>query len=297
MEPYIGGQAIVEGVMMRSGNRVAIAVRQSDSHIHVETEERFSYASQYPILALPLVRGTVVLFESTILGMQALTRSTGLSSGDEEAELRPWEIAMTLFASLTAAILFFVLIPVYAANWLTDGGIWFALIEGALRLAIFTGYIWGIGRMRDIRRVFEYHGAEHKTINCYEAGEPLTVDNIRRHSLIHKRCGTSFLLFVMLLSAAVFSFVSGEYLSFWAKVAARILLLPLVAGLSYELIRWSAEQTGRWATLLVSPGLLMQRFTTREPDDDQIEVAIASVRAVLEPETPVEPFSRSVIGQ
>lgn len=284
MEPYIGGQAIVEGVMMRSGHRVAIAVRQPDNRIHVETEERFSYAEQYPILALPLLRGSVVLFESTLLGMQALTKSTGLSSGDDGAELRPWEIAMTLLASLAATILFFILIPVYAAKWLTDGGVWFALIEGTLRLAIFTGYIWLIGIMRDIRRVFEYHGAEHKTINCYEAGEPLTVDNVRRHSLIHKRCGTSFLLFVMLLSVAVFAFVSGEYLSLWSKVAARILLLPLVAGLSYELIRWSAGQTGKWTTWLVSPGLFMQRLTTREPDDEQIEVAIASVLAVQEPE-------------
>jgi uncharacterized protein YqhQ len=284
VEPYLGGQAIVEGVMMRSANRVAYAVRKQDNELHVETETRRSYAEKYPILAFPVIRGSLVLFESTILGIYALTKSTNLSSGEEEQELRPWEITLTLLGALAAAVLLFVWIPVFAASRLTDGGGWFALVEGVIRLAGFTGYVWLIGRMKDMQRVFGYHGAEHKTINCCEAGDPLTVENVRRHSIIHKRCGTSFLLFVMLLSVAVFAFVSGESLPFWFKVTARILLLPLIADLSYELIRWSAGHSGPLAAWLVSPGLLMQKLTTREPDDAQIEVAIASVLAVLEPQ-------------
>lgn len=282
MEPrYIGGQAVIEGVMMRAGNRVAVAVRKPNREIHVETEERRSLVQKYPVLGLPLIRGSVVLFESAVVGMQALARSTNLSAGEAEEELTSWQLAATLSLSVLLAILLFILAPVYGAKWLTDNSVAFALTEGALRLAIFLGYIGLISRMKDIQRVFEYHGAEHKTINCYEAGEELTVENVRRHTLIHKRCGTSFLLFVVLISIFVFSFFSGDQLSLLAKIVARIALLPVIAGLSYELIRWSAGQTSRLAAVLASPGLAMQKMTTREPDDSQIEVAIASTLAVL----------------
>ncbi|MFC4769437.1 DUF1385 domain-containing protein [Effusibacillus consociatus] len=282
MEPqFVGGQAIMEGVMMRAGTRVAIAVRKPDQTIHVETEERVSWSRKYPVLGLPFVRGSVVLLEATILGMQSLTKSTNLSSGEDEEELTPWQVSLTLLSSAVLAILLFVMAPVYAAKWLTGNGLAFALVEGIIRLVIFIGYVWGISRMKDIQRVFEYHGAEHKTINCLEAGEELTVENVRKHTLIHKRCGTSFLLFVMLISIVLFAFLSGDDLSLVTKVGARIALFPVIAGLSYELIRWSAGQTGRWAMVLVSPGLWMQKMTTREPDDSQIEVAIASTNAVL----------------
>jgi uncharacterized protein YqhQ len=281
---YIGGQAIIEGVMMRAGNRVAIAVRKPDQQIHIETEERVSYIRKYPFLGIPFIRGSVVLLESMILGMQALTKSTNLSVDEKEEELTPWQLTITMGFSVLLAVLLFVMIPVYAAKWLTESSVAFALVEGVIRLLIFAGYIWAISLMKDIQRVFEYHGAEHKTINCYESGDELTVENVRKHSLIHKRCGTSFLLFVMIISIFLFAFFSGDNLSSLVKISARVALFPVVAGLSYELIRWSAGQTSRWSTLLVSPGLLMQRMTTREPDDSQIEVAIASTLAVLESE-------------
>ncbi|GAX90189.1 DUF1385 domain-containing protein [Effusibacillus lacus] len=288
MEPrYIGGQAVMEGVMMRNGNRVSIAVRKPDGQIEIETEERVSLSQTYPVLGLPLVRGAVVLVESTVLGMQALTRSANMSTGEDEEELTGWQLTLTLLASFVLAVFLFVLAPVYAAKWLSDSGVSFAAAEGAVRLAVFVGYIGLISRMKEIRRVFEYHGAEHKTINCYEAGDPLTVDNVRRHTLLHKRCGTSFLLFVVLISIFLFSFFSGEQLSMSAKVGIRIALLPVIAGLAYELIRWSARQSSQWSLWFIAPGLMMQKLTTREPDDSQIEVAIASVLAVLSPEQPV----------
>lgn len=282
MEPYIGGQAIMEGVMMRNGTRVAMAVRQPDDQIHVETEERSPWSKKYPILGLPLIRGFVMLLESTILGMQVLTKSTNISTGEEEEELTPWEITLTLTAAVGFAALLFIFVPVYAAKWLTKGSVPFAIMEGTFRLAIFIAYIWLIGKTKDIQRVFQYHGAEHKTINCYEAGDPLTVENVRRHRLLHKRCGTSFLLFVMLLSVVVFAFFSGQQMSLLTKMVSRVALVPVIAGVAYELIRWSAGQTGPFAAGLVLPGLLMQKMTTREPDNAQIEVAIASVLAVVE---------------
>lgn len=277
----------MEGVMMRNGNRVSIAVRKPDGQIEIETEERVSLSQTYPVLGLPLVRGAVVLVESTVLGMQALTRSANMSTGEDEEELTGWQLTLTLLASFVLAVFLFVLAPVYAAKWLSDSGVSFAAAEGAVRLAVFVGYIGLISRMKEIRRVFEYHGAEHKTINCYEAGDPLTVDNVRRHTLLHKRCGTSFLLFVVLISIFLFSFFSGEQLSMSAKVGIRIALLPVIAGLAYELIRWSARQSSQWSLWFIAPGLMMQKLTTREPDDSQIEVAIASVLAVLSPEQPV----------
>lgn len=288
MEPqlYIGGQAVIEGVMMRGGDKVAIAVRKPDHSIHVEHEVRRSWTQRFKFLALPLVRGSAVLFESTFIGYQALNKSANLSLDEEGEELSNWQMALTLILSLGFGVALFILAPLYIAKWITDGatGTLFAAIEGVLRLAIFVLYMWLISRMKDIQRVFQYHGAEHKTINCYEAGDELTVENVRRHTMIHKRCGTSFLLFVMVISIILFSFFSKEGMSHLEMMAYRILLMPVVAGLSYELIRWSGNSTNRFVTWLVSPGMLMQRLTTREPDDTMIEVAIASVQAVIQEE-------------
>ncbi|PWK16294.1 DUF1385 domain-containing protein [Tumebacillus permanentifrigoris] len=286
MEPqlYIGGQAVIEGVMMRGGDKVAVAVRKPDNSIHVEHEVRRSWTQRFKFLALPLVRGTAVLFESTFIGYQALNKSANLSVDEEGEELSNWQMALTLIFSLAFGVGLFILAPLYIAQWVTNGatGTAFAAIEGVLRLLIFVAYMWLISRMKDIQRVFMYHGAEHKTINCFEAGEALTVENVRRHTLIHKRCGTSFLLFVMVISIILFSFFSKEGMSHWEMMAYRIGLMPVVAGLSYELIRWSGNSTNRCVAWLVSPGMLMQRLTTKEPDDSMIEVAIASVQAVIE---------------
>ncbi|KEO83366.1 DUF1385 domain-containing protein [Tumebacillus flagellatus] len=285
MEPqlYIGGQAVMEGVMMRGGDKVAVAVRKPDNSIHVESEVRIPWTQRFKFLALPLVRGTAVLFESTFIGYQALNKSANLSIDEEGEELSNWQMVLTMIFSLGFGVALFILAPLYIAKWITSGatGTAFAAIEGVMRLVIFVAYMWLISRMKDIQRVFQYHGAEHKTINCFEAGEELTVENVRRHTMIHKRCGTSFLLFVMVISIILFSFFSKQGMSHWEMMIYRIVLMPVVAGLSYELIRWSGNSTNRCVAWLVSPGMLMQRLTTREPDDSMLEVAIASVQAVL----------------
>lgn len=286
MEPqlYIGGQALLEGVLMRGGNKVAIAVRKSDHTIHVEEEMRSPLTRRSRFLALPVVRGTAVLYDSLLIGYRALNKSAALSGAeDDDEELSGWEVTLSLLVSVLLAVGLFLFLPLYGAQWLTgDGsGALFAAVEGGLRLGVFFLYVWLISRMDDIRRVFQYHGAEHKTINCYEAGEELTVENVRRHTMIHKRCGTSFLLFVMLISIVLFSFLSGTRLSMWEMAMFRLLMLPVVAGLSYELIRYSGSTTNKYVTWLVSPGLLMQKLTTREPHDDMIEVAILSVKCVI----------------
>jgi uncharacterized protein YqhQ len=284
MEPqsYIGGQAVIEGVMMRNGNRVAVAVRKSDRTIHVDTEERVPWTNR-ALLHLPILRGSAILFESLVTGIRALNQSSAVSADEEEEQLTGWQLAGTLLFSLAFAAGLFLLLPLYAAEWLTghaDGAL-FAVMEGVIRLGLFLAYILLIARLDDIQRVFQYHGAEHKTINCYEAGEELSVANVRRHTMMHKRCGTSFLLFVMVISIVAFSFLSGPGMAQWERLLYRLLLMPVVAGLSYELIRFSGGTDSRWVTWLVSPGMLLQRLTTREPDDEMIEVAIASVQAVV----------------
>ncbi|HEU4965701.1 MAG TPA: DUF1385 domain-containing protein [Bacilli bacterium] len=286
MEPqlYIGGQAVIEGVMMRGGDKVAVAVRKPDGSIQVDANKSRPWTQKYPWLGLPLVRGTAVLLESMVVGYKALNKSASVSDAEEEEPIGKWQAIGTLLFSLLLGVGLFVLLPLYATEWLTAGGSgpWFALIEGVLRLSLFVLYVWLISRMEDIQRVFKYHGAEHKTINCYEAGEALTVDNVRRHTVIHKRCGTSFLLFVMVIGIVLFSFFSADTMSHLERALYRLLLLPVVAGLSYELIRFSGNSTRKWLGLVIWPGLLMQRLTTREPEDEMLEVAIESVRAVVD---------------
>lgn len=286
MEPqlYIGGQAVIEGVMMRGGDKVAVAVRKPDQSIQVESEVKEPWTKRSTFLALPLVRGTAVLFESTFIGYWALNKSASLSVDEEGEELSTGQMVGTLLFSLLVGVALFILLPLYAAKWMThDGaGPLFAAVEGVMRLLIFVFYIWLISRAKDIQRVFQYHGAEHKTINCYEAGEALTVENVRKHTLIHKRCGTSFLLFVMVISIIVFSFFSSHSMSHLQMLLYRIVLMPVVAGLSYELIRVSGSSTNKVVNCIVLPGQLMQRLTTREPDDSMIEVAIESVKAVVD---------------
>lgn len=295
MEPqlYIGGQAVIEGVMMRGGNKVALAVRKPDQSIHVESETSTPWTLRSKLLALPIVRGTAVLLESTFIGYKTLNKSASLAVDEEGEELSNWQMTGTLLISLIFGIGLFVLLPLYASKWLThDGsGPLFAAIEGVMRLAIFVLYMWVVSRSKDIQRVFQYHGAEHKTINCYESGEELTVANVRNHTLIHKRCGTSFLLFVMVISIVVFSFFSSHNMSHLQMMLYRIVLMPVVAGLSYELIRFSGNSTNRVLGWLVAPGQLMQRLTTREPDDAMIEVAIESVKAVLDNEGGAKPLT------
>jgi len=278
----IGGQAVVEGVMMRAGTRVAVAVRTPEKGICVEMKERPAMSKKYRFLLLPFVRGTVVLIESAIIGMQSLHIANRLAMGDvENSKVNTLQMAVSSLVSAAFALGLFVLFPLLASRYLTSNhrGILFNAVEGIIRLSLFVLYISGISLMKDIRRVFQYHGAEHKAINTYEAGVDLTIENVRKHSLIHRRCGTSFLLFVMVVSIFVFSLVTTP--SLIAQIGFRILLLPLVAGIAYEWIRLSASSNSRVLLWLVTPGLALQKMTTREPDDDQIEVAIASVLPII----------------
>ncbi|MGN0958860.1 MAG: DUF1385 domain-containing protein [Selenomonas bovis] len=277
----VGGQAVIEGVMMRGPKDVATAVRDPNGRIQVETHPVSSIADRYPILKKPMLRGTVSLVESLVLGLRSLSYSAKMA-GDEDEQLTDKEMAGTIIFALVLASILFIAIPTGAAkffHFITDDPVFLNLMEGFLRLAIFLAYIGGISRMKDIRRVFQYHGAEHKTIHCYEAGLPLTVANVQRFSRLHPRCGTNFLLIVMLVSIFVYAFLGWP--SLIERIVSRILLLPVVAGISYELIRFAGRTTNPVALKLIQPGLWLQYLTTRPPQDDMIEVAIESLKAVL----------------
>jgi uncharacterized protein YqhQ len=244
---------------------------------------------------LPILRGAVALFSSLIIGIKALNFSANEAMTEEEkdkegekagGELSSWAMAGTMAVAFGFGIGLFFLFPLYLTKLLTpvigDNNIVFNLVDGVIRVFIFLLYIWGISRMEDIRRVFQYHGAEHKSIFAFEAGEKLTVENVRRYSRLHPRCGTSFLLIVMLVSIAVFSMIPKLW-PFVFKAGSRVVLLPLIAGISYEFLRWSAKNdTNPLVKLIITPGLALQRLTTGEPDDAQLEVAIRSLDEALE---------------
>ncbi len=292
----VGGQAVIEGVMMRGPKDVATAVRDPNGRIQVETHPVSSIADRYPIFKKPMLRGTVSLVESLVLGLRSLSYSAKMA-GDEDEQLTDKEMAGTIIFALVLASILFIAIPTGAAkffHFITDDPMFLNLMEGFLRLAIFLAYIGGISRMKDIRRVFQYHGAEHKTIHCYEAGLPLTVANVQRFSRLHPRCGTNFLLIVMLVSIFVYAFLGWP--SLIERIVSRILLLPVVAGISYELIRFAGRTTNPVALKLIKPGLWLQYLTTRPPQDDMVEVAIESLKAVL-PAEEILPGSGSYLEE
>ena len=286
-----GGQAVIEGVMMRGPRESAIAVRLPDGEIEVTHLEINAWARK-PILKLPLLRGFVALVDSLIVGTRALTfsanRSMGEAEGGEEesgeAELGIWELALTIGLAFGLGLLLFVGLPTGMAHLLrgkVTGVVWQNLLEGAIRLVVFFLYILVISRLKDIQRVFQYHGAEHKAIFNYEAGEELTVENARRFNRLHPRCGTSFLLIVVVVSIFVFAFVGLHPL--WWRLLSRMLLMPLVAGIAYEILKFSSRHMeSPWFRWLIVPGLLLQKLTTREPDDAQLEVALAALKGVLD---------------
>lgn len=291
----VGGQAVIEGVMMRAPRSVAIAVRRPNGEIVVKRELVVPLSERYPVVKLPIIRGAVALFQSLIIGIKALNFSANEAITEEEKdngesgeELSSWAMAGTMAIAFGFGIGLFFVLPLYATKWLTqlslisDNNIVFNLVDGVIRVIVFLAYIWGISRMNDIRRVFQYHGAEHKSIFAYEAGEELTVDNVRRYSRLHPRCGTSFLLIVMLVSIAVFSLIPKLW-PFYLKAASRVVLLPLIAGISYEFLKWSAKNDANpLVKLIITPGLALQRLTTGEPDDAQLEVALRSLNEALE---------------
>lgn len=277
----VGGQAVIEGVMMRDAHRTATAVRLPSGDIDVETRTVSSIRDRYPVLNLPLIRGSVIMVESLIIGMRALSFSAQ-AAGEEDEQMTKKEIAMTILFALVLASILFIVIPTGAAHLAagyTDAPIVFNLIEGGIRLMVFLLYIWGISFMGGIRRVFQYHGAEHKTIHCYEAGEALTVENVQKFPRLHPRCGTNFLLIVMVV-AIVFHVFFG-WPDLWLRILSRLAILPVVAGVSYEIIRFAGRSENHLVHILITPGLWLQYLTTRPPADEMVEVAIESLKAVL----------------
>ena len=277
----VGGQAVLEGVMMRGAGKVATAVRVSDGHIETEVRDVNSIADRFPIFKAPFLRGVVALGESLVLGLRSLSYSAQMA-GDDDEQLSDGELAGTMLIAFALAAVLFVAIPTWATRFfhtIFDSPVALNLAEGGLRLAIFLGYLLAISRMDGIYRVFQYHGAEHKTIHAYEAGGPLTVERVQACSRFHPRCGTSFLLIVMLVSIFVFAFLGWPDLV--TRVVSRVALLPVVAGISYEFIRLAARSKNSVVRLLTLPGLWLQRLTTNPPEDEMVEVAIASLAAVL----------------
>ena len=287
----VGGQAVLEGVMMRGVSTWALALRKPGGQVAVSSEPVVSWAKRHRALRWPVIRGVVALAESLKIGFRALqiaavAQTAGEDGEPEEVGRLTWAIAIA--GALAIAIGLFFVVPVAATSLIKDwlgSAVLFWLVEGLLRTAIFLGYIVAISRMRDLRRVFEYHGAEHKTISCYEAGAELTPANAAAYSRYHPRCGTSFLLIVIVLAIFVFAPI-GLPAWYWL-VASRILGIPLIAGLSYEVIKWAGRNRSKtWVRGLMWPGLMLQGLTTREPDHDQLAVAIAALEEVLAVDDP-----------
>jgi len=297
---HVGGQAVIEGVMMRAPRSVAIAVRRPDGVIVVRKELAVPLSERFPVVKLPIIRGAVALFTSLIIGIKALNFSANEAMTEDEkekekkkdggkegsSELSSWAMAGTMAVAFGFGICLFFLFPLYMTKLLTpvigDNNIIFNLVDGVIRVIVFLVYIWGISRMEDIQRVFQYHGAEHKSIFAFEDGVELSVENVRRYPRLHPRCGTSFLLIVMLVSIAVFSLIPKLW-PFYLKAGSRVILLPMIAGISYEFLKWSAMNDRHpLVRMVIAPGLALQRLTTREPDDSQLEVAIRAMNEALE---------------
>jgi uncharacterized protein YqhQ len=289
VDMLVGGQAVIEGVMMRGLSGYSVAVRQPDGGIAIRKDKLVAITAKYPFLKIPVLRGSVVLIQSLILGMRALNYSASVSSAGEEGEpeMSNWAIAGSMLMALVLGVSLFILAPLGITNLIRHyllpemGNFTYNAIDGVLRALFFFLYIASISLMEEIRRVFQYHGAEHKTVYTFEANEELTVENARKKSTLHPRCGTSFLLFVMAISILVFSLVPSTAL-FVTKFGARVVLIPLIAGLAYEIIRFSARHlTNPICKVMIQPGLWLQRITTKEPDDKQLEIAIVALKEAL----------------
>ena len=293
----IGGQAVLEGVMMKNKEKYAVAVRKPDGEIEVEVETYQGLAHGSKFKELPFIRGIFNFLDSLILGTRALNYSASFYEEEEGKETK-FDKAMDKMSggngekllsgivtviSIMLAVGIFIVLPYFISSlfesFIRNRSL-MASIEGVIRIALFLLYVWGISAMKDIRRLYQYHGAEHKCINCIEKGRPLTVHNVMRSSRLHKRCGTSFIFFVMLVSIVLFFFIQVDNVA--EKVILRILLMPVVAGISYEIIRLAGRTDNVFIKILSAPGMWIQRMTTREPDESMAEVAIASVEAVFD---------------
>jgi uncharacterized protein YqhQ len=296
----IGGQAVLEGVMMRSPSNWALAVRKPDGEIAEVNQPIRSVMARHWVFRLPVIRGVIALGESLAIGFRALAISANYAAqeesedGEVQTELSRGALIFAFTIAIGFALMLFKVTPALITSWLpieTTG--WFVIVEGLIRVTIFILYLSLISLLPDLRRVFQYHGAEHKAINALEAGEELTPERVQRYSLIHPRCGTAFLLWVMVIAIFVFAFV-GQPVWYWL-IASRILLLPVIAGIAYELIRFAGKRSGnRVLMALLAPGLWLQRLTTREPTLDQIEVSIRALTEVLRLEGKLTPEERKV---
>jgi uncharacterized protein YqhQ len=310
---HYGGQAVIEGVMMRGKKHFAVACRRPDGAIEVTSEpiEKGILAS-IKWLNHPFLRGTFMLIDSLVLGMKSLMWAANIAMAEDQAktdqsaaaaepsaEVTPTKnnkvtdmaLGVTMFLSLGLAVVFFMLLPAWLSKSVLHGEhmprLWRGLLEGGFKLAFLFLYIWGISHMKDIRRVFQYHGGEHKVINSFEAGDELTVENVQKHTTVHVRCGTSFLLIVVFVSILVFMVLPWN--SILERVVLKLVLLPVVAGLAYEILKLAGNRKDSVILhFLLGPGLLMQRITTQEPSDDQVEVAIRSFQSVRDAETVAE---------
>ena len=288
----VGGQAVLEGVMMRAPTAWAVAVRKPDGEIVARRDDLPRLSERNRWARIPFVRGIFVLVESLSLGFRALSWSAQKATDEEEEPLTGAQIGWTMALAFVFFAGVFILLPALAAGAVsTESGIVFNVTEGVIRLVLFVGYIWAIGRSKEIARVFEYHGAEHMSIHAYEAGEPLSIESVARYSPEHPRCGTSFLLIVVLGSIIIFTFFGVP--GFVFLVVSRLLGIPLIAGLAYELLRWSGTRPGgRLAAILAAPGIWLQKLTTAVPDAGQIEVAISSLVVALDDERAEEALGR-----
>lgn len=309
-KPNVGGQAVIEGVMMRGKCGTAIAVRKSDGEIEISLDKSEPLTKKYGISKIPFLRGVVTLFDSMIVGIKSLNYSASFFEDEEGEETSKFEtllnrifkdkvndvlIGISLVISLIISVGVFFILPTYAANLLkklsVENTVLLNLGEGIIRMLLFLLYIILISKMKDIQRVFEYHGAEHKSIFAYENNEELTPENAKKYSRFHPRCGTNFLFLVMVISIVLFSFTGWH--SLLQRIAYRLLLLPIVAGVTYELIKWLGDTKGIIGKIISYPGLMFQKLTTREPDSSQLEVAIASLLVAEGIKTP-EDFKKDI---
>ena len=287
----IGGQAVIEGVMMRNGNDYAVAVRKPDQTIEVKKDQYIGLNARWHTKKIPIIRGVLSFIDSLVLGMSTLTYSASFFEDEEEAEKAKEKdsksdavfMGLTVALSVVIAVVLFMLTPFFISSLfgrVIKSPMALAVIEGLIRIAIFFIYIVAISQMKDIQRVFMYHGAEHKTINCIEHGAELTPENAAKYSRLHKRCGTSFLLIVMVVSIICFMFIRVDNMAL--KIVLRVILVPVIAGVSYEIIQWAGRSESCLVNIVSKPGLMLQKLTTREPDLEMLEVAIASIEAIYD---------------
>ena len=287
----IGGQAVIEGVMMRNGNDYAVAVRKPDQTIEVKKDQFIGLNARWHTKKIPIIRGVLSFIDSLVLGMSTLTYSASFFQAEEEAEKEKDKdgksdavfMGLTVALSVVIAVVLFMLTPFFISSLfgkVIKSPMALAVIEGLIRIAIFFIYIVAISQMKDIQRVFMYHGAEHKTINCIEHGAELTPENAAKYSRLHKRCGTSFLLIVMVVSIICFMFIRVDNMAL--KIVLRVILVPVIAGVSYEVIQWAGRSESCLVNIVSKPGLMLQKLTTREPDLEMLEVAIASIEAIYD---------------